>query len=109
MIDGARRSAGVTYEGREFGDEGAQTVDWRSVFSRVGVDFLKRGRRALGRCDRITRCLGGLIFISEQQRAPRFDQMPLDVVSEHAQEDVRTDPALESVVDRADLQVHGLQ
>jgi len=44
MIGGARRSAGVTHEGREFGDEGAQTVDWRSVFSRVGVDFLERGR-----------------------------------------------------------------
>jgi hypothetical protein len=53
MIGGARRSAGVAHEGGEFGDEGTQTVSGRSVFSEVRVDFLKRGRRALGRCDRI--------------------------------------------------------
>jgi hypothetical protein len=77
MIDGTRRSAGVTHEGGEFGDEGTQAVSGRSVFGEVRVDFLKRGRRALGRCDRITRCLGGLILIGEQQWAPRFDQISI--------------------------------
>jgi hypothetical protein len=107
MIGGARRAAGVAHAGGEFGDEGTQTVNGRSVFGEVRVDFLKRGHGALGRCDRIARCLGGLILIGEQQRPPRFDQMPFDVVGEHAEEDVRPHSALEPVVDRADLQVHG--
>ena len=45
---------------------------------------------------------------SKEQRRERAAHVPLDVVGEHAEEDVGPDPAFEAVVDRAHLEIHGL-
>ncbi len=50
---GSRRTAGIAYEGGEFGDEGTQTMHRRAVCGEVRMDLLERGLGALGRCDRI--------------------------------------------------------
>ena len=109
MFQSAGSSAGVAHEGGQFSDEGTQTVRWRALLGDVGVDFHKRRAGALSRRHRIALELGGLILVGEQQWPPGLDHVPLDVIAQHAQEDMRTHSALESVMDRADLQVHGFQ
>jgi hypothetical protein len=63
------------------------------------------GRRTPGGCGRVALELGGLILVGKEQLAPRFAQVPLDVVGEHAQEDVAAHqaiaPELRSVVGNA--------
>ncbi len=77
MFGVAGRAASVAHEGGEFGQERSRTVNRGTVKIEVGMDLLERGCGALGGRDRIARGLRGLILIGEQQRAPRFDQMPL--------------------------------
>ena len=49
------------------------------------------------------------VLVVEQQRRQRLAQVPLDVVGEHAEEDMRSDPLLEAVVDRPHLEVDCFQ
>jgi hypothetical protein len=99
-------AAGVAHEGGEFGDEGMQTVRGRATLRSSGSGLFRA--RPLSAWpvppDR------GLPWRPDLHRRtaapPSFDQMPFDVVSEHAQEDVRTDAALEPVMDRTDLQIY---
>ena len=53
--------------------------------------------------------LACLIGVGEHQLAPGLAHVPLDVVGEHAQEDVRAHPIGGAVVDRAHLQVDRLE
>ena len=64
---------------------------------------------ALGRCHRIARGLGLLVGVGKHQFAPGLAHVPLDVVGEHAQEDMRAHPIGQTVVDRAHLQIDGLE
>jgi hypothetical protein len=45
------------------------------------------------------------VLIGKHQLAPRLAHVPFDVVSEHAQEDMRADTALQTLVDGTDVQV----
>jgi hypothetical protein len=45
----------------------------------------------------------------EQQRCQRPAHVPLDVIGEHAEKDMRLHPAGEAIVDGADLEVDGLE
>lgn len=60
----------------------------------------------MGRCDRIAFGLGGLILVGEERLATCLAQVLLDVVGEHAPQDVGTHPILETAVDGADFQIH---
>ena len=51
----------------------------------------------------------GRVVVVEQERLEGLAHVPLDVVGEHAQEDVRPHPVGAAVVDRAYLQVDGLE
>ncbi len=44
----------------------------------------------------------------EQERRERLTHVPLDVIGEHAEKDVGTDPIGQVMVDEADLEVEGL-
>ena len=50
-----------------------------------------------------------LIGIGKHQFAPGFAHVPLEVVGEHAQEDVRAHPIGCAVMDGAHLQIDGLE
>ena len=71
-------------------------------------DHRFRFRRASGRRHRVAGGLGRLILIGEEQLAPGLLQMPFDIVGEHTEKDVGADSIAQAMVDRADLQVHGL-
>ena len=51
---------------------------------------------------------GDLVVIVEQKRCESLAHMPLDVIGEHAEKDVGTDPIDQVMVDGADLEVNGL-
>ena len=69
------------------------------------MHFSQRRLGALGRCHRVASGLALLVLIAEQQRAPGFEHVPLDVVGEHAQEDVCTHARLEAMADGGTLRV----
>ncbi len=52
---------------------------------------------------------GGAFVVVEQQRCQRPTQVPLNVVDEYAQEDVRPHPAGQAVVERPDLELGRLE
>ena len=74
----------------------------------VRVDFLERGLERLAGATG-SRLALALDLHRRTAIAPGLDHVPLDVIGEHAQEDVRAHAALESVMDRTDLQIHGFQ
>ena len=49
------------------------------------------------------------LFIFEQQWRPGFTQVPLDVVGQHREQDVRAHALLEIVMDRPNFQVDALE
>ena len=51
----------------------------------------------------------GRVVVVEQERLEGLAHVPLDVVGEHAQQDVRPHPVGAAVVDQAHLQVDGLE
>jgi hypothetical protein len=52
--------------------------------------------------------LGGGVFVVEEQLGPGLAQVPLEVVGEHAEQDVGAHAVLEPVVDRAGQEVEAL-
>ena len=64
---------------------------------------------AFGRCHRIARGLGQLVGVGEHQLTPGLAHVPLDVVGEHAQEDVRAHAIGRAVMDGAHLQIDGFE
>ena len=106
---GVGRAAGVAHDGGEFGHQGREAVRGRAVVQRVAGRLGQRRLGALGRRHRIARGLGLLIGVGEHQLAPGLAHVPLDVVGEHAQEDVRAHPIGGAVVDRAHLQIDRLE
>ena len=75
---------------------------WRAALASAALE-------RCGRRDRVARGLGMLLGVGEHQLAPGLAHVPLDVVGEHAQEDVRAHPIGGAVVDRAHLQVDRLE
>ncbi len=48
-------------------------------------------------------------FVFERQRRPGLDHVPLHVIGQHAEEDVRLDTAFGPMADRAHLQIDTFQ
>ena len=85
---GAGRAARVAHDRGELGEECLEAVDGRAVLVVPTRDLRFRPGGALGRGHRVAGGLGGLILVCEEQCAPGLFQVPLDVVGEHAKEDV---------------------
>ena len=103
---GAGRHHQVAGQGGHLGEQGPQAVDRRAVGQQPGAGLGEGGVRALAGA---TGSALGRSSVAEQQRRPGTLEVPADVVGEHAQEDVRADPALRPVVDRADREVDRLE
>ena len=73
------------------------------------MHLVERGTRSRCGRDRVARVLGRLVFIAEEQRTPRFSQVPDHLVRQHAQEDVGLDAILEPVSAGSDFESDGLQ
>src|ERR1017187_7909156 len=95
--------AGITYDGRKCLEQRAKAMDLRAAFERASGDFLKAFLGALGRGDWVAMFLALKILVGKHQLAPRLAHVPLDIVGEHAQEDVCSHPALQMMVDGADV------
>ena len=80
-----------------------------TVIKRAGTGFAPGGRRALCRSHRIPCGLGRLISVGEQQFTQSFAQVPLDVISEHAQEDMCPHPISQAMMNRANPEIDGLE
>ena len=104
-----RCAAGIAHDAAELGHEGCKAVCGRAVIDGMAGRLLQRWRGALSRRHRIARGLGRLLDIGEHQLAPGLTHVPLHVVGQHAQEDVRAHPIGRVVMDRAHLQVDGLE
>jgi len=91
---GVFEAADVADDACEEGEQRSETVGLGAVLELPGMHFIHGGRRALGWGHGIPSLLGGLILVRKEKRAPRFNHMPLHVVSEHAQEDVRSNPVV---------------
>ena len=104
-----RGAAGVADDGGELLLEGAEAVRGGAVVEEMRGGLGLGGGGACGGSHRIPRGLGALILVGKEQGTPGLSHVPLDVVGEHAEENVASDAIGEMVVDRADLQVDGFQ
>ena len=101
--------ADVAHDPCEIIEQGLKAVNRAAVVEDAGVDFAQGGFGTLGGGDRVPEGFGGLILVGEQQRTPRLDHVPLDVVGEHAEEDVRPDAVVPIVADGPDLEAEGFE
>ena len=102
-------AAHVPDDATQLHEQGAEAVHYGAVVQELRVDFAQGGGGPLGRGHGVPGGLRGLVLIGEQERAPGLEHVPLDVVGQQAEEDVRPHPRLEAVVDRPHLEVHGLE
>ena len=121
MLDG--RGSGDEVEGRSvgggedtvFGDgseileQGMEAVDGKVGGGTLGGSFAARiGRGASGGNGRgSVRRVGMAEFVIEEHGGESLSHVELDVVGEHAEEDVGTDARGQVVIDGADLEVYG--
>ncbi len=119
-VDCVRTSAGavpvgldaVAGEGGQVGEQCAEAVDGQAVGRALAAVRLGAGggRRSGGRDGRGPCAGGGLrVVVVEEHRGERAAHVPLDVVGEHAQEDVGAHAAGQPVVDGPHLEVDGLE
>ncbi len=94
----------------ETGDETPEILHGFSTIVLFGERLVHRSGRAFRRGhDGATlscRTLG--IFIDEEQGCERTPHVPLDVVSQHAEEDMRPYAVFQPMIDWADLEIDGL-
>ncbi len=82
------RAARVAHDGGELRKKYGEAVDGCAILVVSARDVRPRFRGEFGRRRRVAGNFGRLIFISEEQFAPGFLQMPLSVVDEHTAGDV---------------------
>ena len=107
---GIHGSDGVAHDRRQMREQAVEAHRRRSVRKLTVVHLVERGFRALGRRHRIALAL--LLrrrLVGEQQRLQSLAHMPLHVISQHAEEDVRLDATFEAVTDRTHVQVDTFQ
>ncbi|MFO1332174.1 MAG: DEAD/DEAH box helicase [Rubrivivax sp.] len=109
LESGAGCAAGVAHDRAQLGHQGREAVHGRAVVELSAGHLLQRRLRSPRRRHRIAGELGRLIDVGEHQLAPSLAHVPLDVVGQHAKQDVRAHAIGRAVVDRAYLQVHGFQ
>ena len=104
-------SDAVFGEGGEVGQECPEAVDGQPLGSALAGGLGARGGRgSRGRDGRGALGLGGVgVVVVEEQRGEGASHVPLDVIGEHAEEDVGPHAPLEAVVDGTDLEVDALE
>ena len=102
---------GVGGQGAEVGEQGSEAVHGQVVFGALSGGLGACGGRAPGLLDHRGALSfgGGRVVVVEQERLEGLAHVPLDVVGEHAQQDVGAHPVGAAVVDRPYLQVDGLE
>ena len=101
-------AAGVAHDGTEALEQGGKAMCLSAVVKEMSVCFALRALGALSWCDGVASRFGLLVLIGEQQRAPGLEHVPLDVIGEHAQEDMRPDSRFEPVINGTHLEVETL-
>src|SRR6478736_59693 len=90
--------------------EGRLAVDLQAVSRALCSGLAASGLGTLRGCDD-GRSRGGslgALMIVEQNGSQRLTHVPLEIIGEHAQQHVGTDPIGQAVVDRPDLKIDGL-
>ena len=105
----SRHGHGVASEGGEFSEQGLEAVDRQAVSGALGSGLAASGLGTLCGCDDGGSRGGslGALMIVEQDRSQRLAHVPLEIIGEHAQQHVGTDPIGQAVVDRSDLEIDG--
>ena len=73
-------------------ERSSRSVPKLCVGEPAGGNHFERRRRSLGGGDRIAVLIAFEILVGKHPLAQRLAHVPLDVVGEHAQEDMRPDP-----------------
>ncbi len=90
--------------------QAAEAQGGRAIGEAARLRFCERSGGTLGRRHWIALArLGCRSFVCKQKWLPGFGQMPLHVISQHAEEDMGLDAALKPVTDGPDLKVHALE
>ena len=112
----SRCAARIAHDGGKLCEERLEAVDRRAVCVVSTRDLRFRACRAFGRRYRVAGGLGRLILVGKEQLALGRLQVPLDVVGEHAEEDMGADrpcgrqcPVAQAMVGGPDLEIDGLQ
>ena len=103
------QAAAVANDTAEGCQQRTEAVGLGPILERVRVDLLQGRGGALRGGDRIAAGFGRLMLISEQQRTPSLDHVPLDVVSEHAQKDMRAHASFPTMADGPHFEIERLQ
>jgi hypothetical protein len=101
----------VAGEGGEVGEQAVEAVDVQAVRGDASSVFVARGGRAQRLGDGTgARGLGDgtIVVVIEHRREPGA-QVPLDIIGEHAEEDVGAHARRAVVKERADFEVDGLE
>jgi tetratricopeptide (TPR) repeat protein len=103
------RATLIPDDGAEILQEGLEAVHRGAVGELMRRGFLGGGRRAGRGCHRIASRLRLLILIGKHQRSPRLAHVPLDVIGQHAEENMAAHAGFEMMVNRAHVEVQRLQ
>jgi len=101
----------VVDDGGQIAQQRLETMDLKAILGRLGHGLALGGLGALrGRNDgaACSPALSGIVII-EQNRRQQAAHMPLDVVSEHAEQDVSADAIRQAMVNGPDVEVNRLQ
>ena len=105
------RGGDVAGQGGERGEQALEAQNRQAVLGAPFGLLGAGGGRALGLGDdALPLRLGGLsVGLVVEHGRQLLAHVPLDVIGEHAQEDMRPNPRCEAVVERPDLQIDGLE
>src|SRR5215472_2835955 len=101
----------VQRAGGEIAQQALEAVDRVALWGEFAGALAQGGRRGLGGGDdRSALTSGGhRVIIIKQDRFEALAHVPFDMAGEHAEEDMGAHPRGEPVVDRADVQIDGLE
>ena len=96
--------------GGEVAQQGLEAVDRAAIGGEFAGALAQRGRRGLGRRDdRGALAGGGGEIVVEQHGFEARAHVPFDMTGEPAQEDMGAHPGRQPMVDRAQVQIDGLE
>ena len=103
-------AAGVFTARGKLSHEGLEAMDGEAVLSALGLFFTLCGRAGQRLSYGVaSQPLNGEFVVLEEHTGKCAPQVPLHVVRQHAQKDVRLDMRFRSMVDRAQTEVYSLQ
>src|SRR5215471_5765631 len=109
LVEGAAHL--VECAGREVAQQAVKAVDRAAIGGDFAGTLAQRGQRRLSRGDDRGALAGGGsgIVVIEQHRFEALTHVPFDMAGKHAQEDLGAHPRRQPMVDRAQVQIDGLQ